>query len=110
MSLLGSPRSRDVPPGALKPQWGRSGWVRGANRLWRWGCHLVPKAPGSLQFKAQSKAKPQGSARRFHHHVPQFLFLQNRDKAPPPMGGAMGPSVPWGAGMEQGCLGTGTGL
>lgn len=76
MSLPGSPRSQDVTPGPLKPWWGQLGWVRGANGLGTWGCHLVPKAPGSLQFKAQSKAKPQGSARQFHHRVPQFLLAK----------------------------------
>lgn len=47
-------------------------------------------------FTVLSKPTPKAHPRLFCHCVPQFLFLQNRDKAPPPARGAMSHSIPRG--------------
>lgn len=62
------------------------------------GDEAITSSPRHQASVVQStvKAKPQGSARQFCHRVPRFLFLQNRDKTPPPIRGAMGHSIPWG--------------
>lgn len=98
------PRCPSQHLGALKPWWDPPGGVRGS------GDEDVTSSPRHQASVVHStvKAKPQGSSRQFCHRVPQFLFLQNRDKAPPPVRGAMShPHTPGCPGMEQSCLGTG---
>lgn len=81
--------------GALKPWWDPPGCVEALTGSGDKDVTLSSRNQASV-VHSTAKAKPQGSSRWFCHCVPHFLFWQNRDKASPPVCGAMSHSIPWG--------------